>query len=161
MCKPCLNTRLNFDVIMSHTKPYGGQEYLSISDFLMTNCKCVKDANRYYGLNCCLGYCSECKDDIPPKIPNLDTGIKVNYFLYETTKTPYVDKNGVQKISNKTERVPDQNVDIKDVVQKFLESSKVYLLIYKKSILRSLSIFSIQYPPSDPSFILIILKTSS
>ena len=128
MCKRCLNTRLTFDVIMSHMRKYGGEEYQSISDYLMAHCKCVKNANGYYDLKCCLGECSECKDNNPPNVPGLDIGVKINYFIYETTKTPYADKNGVQKLSQKTERVSYQNVDIKDVVHNFLESSREYLL---------------------------------
>ena len=124
MCKCCLSMRLKFDVIMSHIKASGGETYGLISDFLMKNYTCDRNENRFYDLKCCNGNCDECGAFSFPELRTLDT-TQVNYYTSGVTKTLYVDKKAVPKISQKTERVPHKNVNLKDVVAEFLTARRI------------------------------------
>ena len=98
MCKHCLNMKLKFNAIKSRIKANEGETYSSISDFLMKNCTCDRNKNGFYDLKCCTGNCDECGTFSFPELPKLDN-TQVNYYIYEITKTPYIDKKGVLKIS--------------------------------------------------------------
>ena len=122
----CLNMKLKFDVIMSHIKATGGGNYSSTSDFLM-KCTCDRKENGFYDLKCCTGNCDDCGAFSFHELPKLDT-TQVNYCTYENTKTLYVDKKGVPKISQKTERVLHKDVNLQDVVAEFLNAHNDYLI---------------------------------
>ena len=72
-------------------------------------------------------------------IPKLDSGIQVNYYQYEVTKTPYIDTNGVEMVSLKTEQVDHNSVDITDVVTSLMNSSKDYLINHTKFKMTSIT----------------------
>ena len=56
----------------------------------------LKRENGFYDLKCCAGNCDECRAFPFPELPKLDT-TQVNYYTYEVTKTPYVDKKEYQR----------------------------------------------------------------
>ena len=72
MCKCCLNMKLKFDVIMSHIKANGGENYSSTSDFLM-KCTCDRKENGFYDLKCCTANCDDCGAFSFHELPKLDT----------------------------------------------------------------------------------------
>lgn len=51
LCKLCLNTQLLFDKICSQANADNEELDYSISDFLMTSCKCYGSENGFYKLN--------------------------------------------------------------------------------------------------------------
>ena len=75
MCKLCLNTRLKFEALMDHSKKNGGPFSDSISEYLMTSCKCGKNKNGYWARQCCLDECKSCHIKTIIPLPNLDSEV--------------------------------------------------------------------------------------
>ena len=82
MCKLCLNFRLRFNTLMTHSKNFNGPRFDSISSYYMSSCKCSKGENGYWTLKCVERKCKNCCNIKPPEIPNLkDKVLRYNEFV--------------------------------------------------------------------------------
>eukprot|EP00111_Clytia_hemisphaerica_P013434 TCONS_00039437-protein len=92
MCKLCLNFRLKFNALMSHSKRHGGESFDSISRYYMGSCACSKGENGYWTLKCVTGNCNKCKNKKLTVVPKLDEGELLSYNQFTVKTTAYICK---------------------------------------------------------------------
>ena len=111
MCKLCLNTRLKFNVIMTHNKENSGGNYSSVSDFLMGDCRCLKDSQ------CCSGECSQCRCSLNSTLLEINVSPFKTHAIAAHSLITHVKK----KLQQCLESFSEKQTDIRDKVETVLD----------------------------------------
>ena len=127
MCKLCLDFRLKFNALMTHSKNFNGPCFDSISSYYMSSYKCSEGENGYWALKCVEGKCKNCCNIKPPEIPNLkDEVLRYNEFVVKN----------VSYVNKKTKEIKESKQTVRGTVEKDVKNVHGELLIESKKYLK-------------------------